>query len=69
MNAFTRGNLASVERELRKCIGNLKVPVSHECTLHEAAVRTQYALREAEHALELLENAVKLEDMTAGAAE
>lgn len=62
MLAFTRATLATAERELRRAIENLRVPVEAECTLSEAATRTHYALREAENALQYLQDAVALDD-------
>lgn len=51
MFSYTRAGLAIVERELKKAIDNLSVPVRGECSVHEMAARTTYALAEVENAL------------------
>lgn len=62
MLAYTRGTIATAERELRKCIENLRVPIKGECSIDETATRMHYALSEAENALRVLGEAVELEE-------
>jgi hypothetical protein len=62
MLAYTRGGLAVVERELKKCVDSLTTPVRGTCTIQEAATSAAYALAQAEHALWELRRTIALDE-------